>query len=217
VTCTDSSVRSYEIEAFESCRSLLTGLAYRLLGSRWDAEDVVQDAFLRWARSDRGMVQEPRAFLVTVVTRLARDQQRSARVTRAAAGDCRHLERAATSDPGPVESAELREGVTLSTVRMMRRLSPPERAVFVLREGFELSYDEIATIVRMPNATCRQTFHRACRRLPHDVERFRPSRREQARMLAGLRTASRTGDLEPLIRVLVEDVADWSRSGRRRD
>ena len=96
-------------EIFEEHRPVLLGLAYRLLGSMWDAEDVVQDAYLRWMRAERGEIREPRAFLVTVVTRLALDQLRSARVTRAAYVGPWLPEPAATDALGPLDTAELRD------------------------------------------------------------------------------------------------------------
>jgi RNA polymerase sigma-70 factor (ECF subfamily) len=202
------------VEVFEDQRGVLLGLAYRLLGSMWDAEDVVQDAYLRWTRADRGGIRDPRAFLVTVVTRLALDQLRPARVTRAAYVGPWLPEPVATDRLGPLDTVELRDTVAFATVHLMERLSPPERAVFVLREAFELPYDEIAEIVGLSAVACRQTSHRARRRLAEGGgERFHPSRQDQARLLTGFLEAASSGDLTALSRVLADDVTAWSDGG----
>ncbi len=200
-------------ETFEEYRSLLLGLAYRLLGSMWDAEDVVQDAYLRWSREDRHAIREPRAFLITVVTRLALDQLRSARVTRAAYVGPWLPEPAATETLGPLDTAELRDTVAFATVHLMERLSPPERAVFVLREAFELPYDEIAEILGSSAAACRQTFHRARRHLEDGQDRFTASHTEQQRLLTGFLRAAQDGDLTGLVKLLTDDVVSWTDGG----
>src|SRR5690606_8314168 len=121
-------------QQFAEHRPLLLGLAYRLLGSMWDAEDVVQDAWLRWTRSDHAQVREPRAYLITTVTRLALDVLRSARVTREAYPGPWLPEPVRTDQPGPLDTTELRDSVSIATLHLMERLTPPQRAVFVLRE-----------------------------------------------------------------------------------
>jgi RNA polymerase sigma-70 factor (ECF subfamily) len=198
---------------FEQHRPVLLGLAYRLLGSMWDAEDVVQDAYLRWSRADRSDVREPRGYLITVVTRLALDQLRSARVTREAYPGPWLPEPVATDELGPLDTAELRDTVAFATVHLMERLSPPERAVFVLREAFTLPYDEIAPMVSLSVPACRQTYVRARRRLADGPDRFQPSRQDQERLLTGFLQAARTGDLTALTRLLAEDVTHWSDGG----
>jgi RNA polymerase sigma-70 factor, ECF subfamily len=200
-------------EDFEEHRAALLGLAYRLLGSMWDAEDVVQDAYLRWSRVDRDEVRDPRAYLVTVVSRLALDQLRSARVTREAYPGPWLPEPVETDVLGPLESAELRDTVSYATLHLMERLSPPERAVFVLREAFALPYDDIAEIVGASAAACRQMYHRARRRLGEGRERFRPSGEEHARLLRRFLDAARTGDLDALTELLSEDVTVWTDGG----
>ncbi|WP_273379023.1 sigma-70 family RNA polymerase sigma factor [Actinopolymorpha pittospori] len=132
------------------------GLAYRLLGSMWDAEDVVQDAFLRWTAADRVDVREPRAFLLTIVSRLALDQLRSARVTREAYTGPWLPEPVDSAAFGPLDTAELRDTLSYAALHLMERLSPPERAVFLLREAFDLPYDDIAPIIGATVANCRQ-------------------------------------------------------------
>jgi RNA polymerase sigma-70 factor (ECF subfamily) len=203
-------------EEFEEHRGLLLGLAYRLLGSMWDAEDVVQEAYVRWVSADRGAVREPRAFLVTVVTRLALDQLRSARVTREAyVGPWLPEPVGEAGALGPQDSAELRDTLSYATLHMMERLSPPERAVFVLREAFELPYDEIARIVRVSVANCRQLHHRAGKRMARGRDRFRPSAEDHARLLGRIIAASHGGDLAGLTALLSEDVVAWTDGGGR--
>src|SRR5688572_9680769 len=111
----------------------------------WDAEDVVQEAYLRWMSTDRSEILEPRAFLTTITSRLALDQLKSARVRRESYVGPWLPEPVSTSD-GPLGTIEERDTLSLATLRMMERLSPPERAVFVLREAFSFPYAEIAAM-----------------------------------------------------------------------
>ena len=202
-------------EEFGEYRPLLLGLAYRLLGSMWDAEDVVQEAYLRWTRSDRSQVRTPRAFLVTVVSRLALDQLRSARVTREAYPGPWLPEPVASGALGPLDTVELRDTVSYATLYMMERLSPPERAVFVLREAFGLRYAEIAEVVGASTAGCRQMHHRAARRVTDGRDRFHPSGADHARLLTSFLRAARDGDLTALTEILSEDVTAWNDGGGR--
>jgi RNA polymerase sigma-70 factor (ECF subfamily) len=198
---------------FEELRPMLLGLAYRLLGSMWDAEDVVQEAWLRWEGTDRSKVREPRAFLLTVVSRLALDQLRSARVKREAYTGPWLPEPVTTTQAGPLDSAELRDTVSYATLTMMERLSPPERAVFVLREAFELPYDEIAGIVGVSVANARQMHHRASVRLTEGRDRFQPSAQDHTELLAKFMQAAEGGDLSALTELLHEDVVAWNDGG----
>lgn len=203
---------------FERHRPLLTGLAYRLLGSMWDAEDVVQEAFLRWTRSGRDDVREPRAYLVTVVSRLALDQLRSARVAREAYVGPWLPEPVDTRAAGPLDTAELRDTLSYATLHLMERLTPPERAVFVLREAFELPYDTIAEIVGVTVPNCRQLQHRAAKRLADGrggvrPDRFQPSAEEHAALFSRILDAARGGDLAALTRLFSEDVVAWGDGG----
>ncbi|WP_406509812.1 RNA polymerase sigma-70 factor [Streptomyces sp. NBC_00212] len=200
-------------EEFEDHRQVLLGLAYRLLGSLWDAEDVVQDAYLRWSRVDRAEVRDTRGFLITVVSRLAIDQLRSARVAREAYVGPWLPEPVATDALGPLDTAELRDTVAYATVHLMERLSPPERAVFVLREAFQLPYEEIAPIVDASVANCRQMYSRAGRHLAAGRERFPLSDDEHAKLLSRFLEAAAGGDLSALAELLAEDVVAWSDGG----
>ncbi len=198
---------------FQRYRPLLLGLAYRLLGSMWDAEDVVQDAYLRWTRTDRAEVREPRAFLVTVVSRLALDQLRSARVTREAYPGPWLPEPVASGALGPLDTVELRDTVSYATLHLMEQLSPPERAVFVLREAFGLPYDDIAEIVDATPAACRQMYRRAGGHLADGRARFHASPEDHSALLSRFLDAARSGDLGALTAMLSEDVTAWNDGG----
>jgi RNA polymerase sigma-70 factor (ECF subfamily) len=201
------------VAEFEEYRPLLLGLAYRLLGSMWDAEDAVQEGFLRWMGADRSEIREPRAFLVTVVSRIALDQLKSARVTREAYTGPWLPEPVASDAFGPLDTAELRDTLRYATLHLMERLSPPERAVFVLREAFELPYDDIATIVDASSAACRQLHHRAARKLADGRDRFQPSASEHHKLLSSFLQAAQDGDLAALTGMLAEQVTAWNDGG----
>ncbi|GAA4574993.1 RNA polymerase sigma-70 factor [Planotetraspora kaengkrachanensis] len=200
-------------EVFDEYRQLLLGLAYRLLGSMWDAEDVVQDAFVRWIRTDLSEIREPRSFLVTIVSRLALDQLRSARATRETYTGPWLPEPVDGQAFGPLDTAELRDTLSYATLHLMERLSPPERAVFVLREAFDLPYDDIAEIVGSSAATCRQWHHRAAGRLAGDRERFHPSAADHEELLGRFLAAAQSGDLATLTDLLAEDVVAYNDGG----
>lgn len=201
-------------EVFESHRPMLLGLAYRLMGGMWDAEDIVQDAYLKWAATDRGEIREPRAFLTTVVTRLALDQLRSARVKREAYPGPWLPEPVASEAFGPLATAELRDTLSYATLHLMERLSPPERAVFVLREAFEFPYDTIAEVIGAEVANCRQMHHRAAKHMAAGRDRFgRPGHEEHARLFEGFLAAARNGDVDALAGMLAQDVVSWNDGG----
>jgi RNA polymerase sigma-70 factor, ECF subfamily len=200
-------------ETFEAERSLLLGLAYRLLGSMWDAEDVVQEAYLRWLRTDHEEVRDPRAFLIRVTTRLALDHLRSARVRRETYPGPWLPEPVATEALGPLDTVELRDSVSIATLHLLERLTPPERAVLVLRDAFELDYDQVADVVEREVATCRQLHHRGRERLAADRTRFSADPDEHARLLEAFLTAAATGDLDGLRSILHDDVTAWSDGG----
>ncbi|GAA3215969.1 RNA polymerase sigma-70 factor [Nonomuraea helvata] len=200
---------------FEEHRPLLLGLAYRLLGSMWDAEDVVQEAWLRWQGVDRSEIKEPRAFLLTVVSRLALDQLRSARVRREAYTGPWLPEPVLTSEAGPLDTAELRDTVSYATLHLMERLSPPERAVFVLREAFELPYEQAAEIVGTSVANARQLHRRASVRLAQGRARFQPSAADHVELVTKFMDAASGGDLAALTELLHEDVVAYTDGGGR--
>ncbi|MDI2132371.1 RNA polymerase sigma-70 factor [Yinghuangia seranimata] len=202
-------------EAFEQHRTVLLGLAYRMLGSWFDAEDTVQEAWLRWRRAEPGTVEDPRGWLVTVTTRLALDQLRSARHRRETyvgewlpepvpsgrlAGD-------------PAETAEQRATVSLAALRMMERLSPPERAVYLLREAFELPYQDIADVLGINATYARQLHRRAGDHLDGERARFTVDTAEHRSLVDRFVTAAATGDRSGLESLLARNVVLWSDGG----
>ena len=155
------------VERFEANRSRLASLAYRLLGSAADAEDAVQDTFLRWHSADQAHIDVPEAWLTKVLTNLALDRLRSARTRHERATGDWLPEPLLDGDPmlGPAETAEQRESVTLAMLLLMERLAPVERAVYVLREAFAYSHAEIAGILDITESASQQHTHRARRRI----------------------------------------------------
>lgn len=198
---------------FELHRPMLTGLAYRMLGSWHDAEDVLQDAFLRWSRIDHSDVLEPRRYLTRVVTRLALDQLRSRQARRETyVGEW--LPEPVSTGPTPFGAVDTSE-LSLGLLHVVERLTPPQRAVYVLRTAFALPYDEIASIIERTPEDCRQLFRRAEHAIADGRRRFEPSPREQHELLQGFVAAARDGDLARLERLLHADVVAWSDGGGR--
>ena len=143
-------------QIFESERTRLLGVAYRITGSRAEADDIVQEAWLRWERADHSSIERPAAWLTTVTSRLALDRLRSAQHRRETyVGPW--LPDAATAEPGPAERAELVESLTMGFLAVLERLQPVERVVFLLADVFDVPFDEIATVVDRRSTTCRRT------------------------------------------------------------
>lgn len=194
-------------QTFNQYRVLLFSIAYRMLGSAADAEDIVQEAFLRWMQESSEEVQSPRAYLATVVTRLCIDQLRLARVQREVYVGPWLPEPIQT---GPrqelVESTILAESLSFAFLVMLENLGPLERAVFLLHEVFEYEYTEIAAIVGKSEANCRQIFHRAQRHLGQRRPRFNVSYEQQERITDQFLRASTGGDMQGLMNLLTEDI-----------
>jgi len=205
-----------DVNEFERHRSHLFSLAYRMLGSASEAEDVVQDAWLRAAEAKAGEIRSPRAYLMTVVTRLALDRLKSARVAREQyIGPWLPEPVLPDSSPEPEESMALAESLTLAFMVLLDTLSPEERAVFILREVLEYTHAEIADALNSTESNCRQLLHRAKERLRAGQPRSARSR-EQRRLLAErFVKAMRTGDGAELTRMLAEDVGLWGDGGGR--
>jgi RNA polymerase sigma-70 factor, ECF subfamily len=182
-------------------RDLLFSIAYRMLGSVAEAEDVVQEAYLR--RQSAGDVSNERAWMTTVTTRLAIDVLRSARVRREAyEGSWLPEPLVEAEAPSAVESEE---SVSLAMLVLLERLSPVERAVFVLRESFDVDFTTIASIVDKSEANCRQILARARRRIDDERPRFDADPRERRALAARFLAAAREGDLEGLVALLAPD------------
>jgi len=192
-------------EVFESERRRLFGLAYRLLGSASDAEDVLQSAFERWMAADG--VAAPDRWLTTVVTNLCLKELTSARRRRERYTGTWLPEPVVTSGGalGPLETTEQRDSVSFAVLVLLERLSAAERAVFVLREAFGYSYAEIGEILGRPEAGCRQLHRRAAQRLGAQPRRARPDRQQWHRLTEGFLAAAADGDVAELERLLAED------------
>jgi RNA polymerase sigma-70 factor (ECF subfamily) len=202
------------VDAFQQQRAYLFSIAYRLLGSVSDAEDVLQEAFLRWDRARNDDIQSARAFLATVVVRLCMDQLRSARARREVYVGPWLPEPLLTSGrPDLTESVVMRESLSFAFLLMLEKLSPLERAVFVLREVFDYDYAEIAPIVARSDANCRQAFHRARQRLADDRSRFEASREQQEQLTEQFLRATTAGDVQGLLDLLAEDVVSVGDGG----
>lgn len=205
-----------DINEFEKHRSQLFALAYRMLGSAAEAEDVVQDAWLRSASAPQTDLRSPRAFLTTVVTRLALDRLKSARATREQyVGPWLPEPVLTNGEPAPEDSVALAESLTLAFMVLLDTLSPEERATFLLRELLEYSYAEIAAALNTSEANCRQLFHRAKEHLRAGQPRSARSREEKRELAQRFVTALRAGDGAELTRVLAEDVGFWGDGGGR--
>jgi RNA polymerase sigma-70 factor (TIGR02957 family) len=199
------------IQEFETRRGRMFGLAYRLLGSAAEAEDAVQDAFLRWDRATA--IEHPDAWLSKVVTNLCLNRLTAARATRERYVGPWLPEPVPTETLGPLETAEQRDSVSLALLTLLERLTPAERAVFVLREAFGYAHGEVAQVMELSEANCRQLYRRATQHLAEHRTRFQPSREQRERLAARFLAAAQDGDLRALEELLAEDVTSWADSG----
>lgn len=198
------------LEQFESARPRLFSLAYRMLGEATEAEDVVQDAYLRWEKADP--VDTPPAWLTRVATNLCLNRLTSARARRERyAGPW--LPEPVVTGPGPLETAEQRDSLSFGVLVLLERLTPPERAAFVLREGFEYSHREIAGILGVSEVNARQLYRRAREHVGEPRKRFEASAEEHRKVIERFISATLDGDLAALEQVLTEDVVSWSDGG----
>jgi RNA polymerase sigma-70 factor (TIGR02957 family) len=198
----------------DDLRPLLFSLAYRMVGGVGEAEDLVQEAYLRLLRSGEEDVESPKAFLTTVVTRLAIDHLRSARVRREAyVGPWLPEPLVRETAPGPAERAESDETLSLAFLVLLERLTPVERAVYVLHELFGYSHDEVAAIVEKSSANCRQILARARRHVEAGRPRFEPSRDRREALLQRFLAAVRLGDVDGLVGMLAADAVHHADGG----
>ncbi|MFF5860989.1 sigma factor [Streptomyces sp. NPDC012751] len=210
---TDDSLSS-AAAAFERLRPRLFGIAYRVLGSVTEAEDVVQDVWERWQGTDRGAVRDPGAFLATVTARLAVNVARSARVRREAyVGPW--LPEPVDTSVDPQVGAERGEALEPAVLLVLQRLNPVERAAYVLREAFDYAYGEIAGMLRLSPANTRQIVSRARKRVT--AERRAPvDAAQHRRLLDAFVAAARDGDVAALESVLSADVVAYADGGGMR-
>ena len=194
--------------SFDPLRPTLTRVAYRMLGSVADAEDVVQEAFIRWMGAKRDAVLEPEAFLRRAVTRLCLDQLKSARRQRETY--------IGPWLPDPVVEEEEEEDVTLPLMLALERLSPLERAAFLLHDVFALEFEEVAATIQRDPATCRQLAARARSHVREARPRFHVDKQHGLELANAFFTASRSGDMKALSAMLAADVSVHSDGGGKR-
>ncbi|MBA3702415.1 MAG: RNA polymerase sigma-70 factor [Rubrobacteraceae bacterium] len=201
-------------EVFGRNRPLLFSIAYRMTGSVMEAEDAVQEAYLRWQQASEDEVRSPSSYLSTVVTRLCIDRLRSARVRREQYVGPWLPEPVLGEQAREIESkADLEDTLSMSFLVLLESLTPVERAVFLLREVFGYEYAEIASLVGKSEANCRQISRRARQSVAARRPRFESSPKQEERLMEGFLQASLEGDMEALLALLSEDVILYSDGG----
>jgi RNA polymerase sigma-70 factor (TIGR02957 family) len=202
-----------DVDRFEAARPRLEAIAYRLLGSAGEAEDVVQETFLRWHAADADRIEVPEAWLTKVLTNLCLNQLTSARARRETYVGQWLPEPLLAGEPmlGPADTAEQRESVSYAVLTLMERLSPNERAVYVLREAFDYPHREIAEILDITEAASQQIFHRAKKHVRTEKHvadgeaRTEIDKAAARRIVEEFLAAAASGRTEPLVRLLTED------------
>jgi RNA polymerase sigma-70 factor (ECF subfamily) len=197
------------VERFEAFRPRLLAIAYRLLGSAGEAEDAVQETFLRWHAADVDRIEVPEAWLTKVLTNLCLSQLTSARARRETYVGQWLPEPLLAGDPmlDPADTAEQRDSISYAVLTLLERLSPNERAVYVLREAFGYQHREIAEILDINPATSQQILHRARKHLADGKARVEIDSAAARRIVEEFLAAATSGRTEPLVRLLTEDVA----------
>jgi RNA polymerase sigma-70 factor, ECF subfamily len=204
---------STDDEIFQQWRPELFGLAYRMLGSAVDAEDVVADAYLRWRSARREDVRNPKAYLGTVVARLSIDALTSARARRESYVGPWLPEPLLTDRADPAATNELSDSLSLAFLVLLEELSPAERAAFLLHDVFGYSYPEVATALDRQQPACRQLVARARKDLAARRRRFDADRKLATQLTDRFLAACAGGDLTGLLDVLAEDVVVWADGG----
>jgi len=196
-----------DADVFEANRDLMFAVAYRVLGTITDAEDALQDAWLRWSAADREHVADQRAYLARVVVNTALNRLRAARARREAyVGPWLPEPLLTEAGPDPAERAELAESVSMAMLVVLESLTPDERAVFVLREVFGFSHAEIGAALGRPDAAVRQLAHRAREHVQARRPRFDVDWNQQRAVTERFLAAAAGGDIEGLMSVLADDV-----------
>jgi RNA polymerase sigma-70 factor (ECF subfamily) len=200
--------------AFAAERSRLLGVAYRMLGSRADAEDVLQDAWLRWSESDNSEVRSVQAWLTTIVTRLSIDRLRAAKAQREVyIGPWLPEPLAEVDSITPESKAEQASDLSIAFLNLLERLGPEERAAFVLHDAFDCDYDDIAAVLGKTSAACRQLVHRARERVIGERRRFQVDEQTRRRMLERFMRAANDGDIDGLKSLFASDAQVISDGG----
>jgi len=201
-------------KVFNQHRGLVFSIAYRMLGSVMDAEDAVQETYLRWQQAAGDDVRMPKSYLSTIVTRLCIDQLRSARRQREEyIGPWLPEPLFAEETPDMDQHLALSDSLSMAFLVMLEALNPTERAVFLLRDAFEYPYGEIAAIVDKSEANCRQMVRRARQHVAERRHRYHPSNDEVQQLTTRFLRAAQQGDMDGLLEMLEEDVTLWSDGG----
>jgi RNA polymerase sigma-70 factor, ECF subfamily len=206
--------KEVRLASFDQYRSLLFSIAYRMLGSVADAEDILQDAFIRWQQSREEDIRSPRSFLVTIVSRLCINHLQSARVQREQyVGEW--LPEPIVTDIGsdPLSMIKIDESLSMAFLLLLERLTPVERAVFLLREVFEYEYSEIASVLDLTEVNCRQILARARKHVASMRPRFGAPKKQQTELFQRFLEAVGTGSIDNLLELLAKDVALYSDGG----
>lgn len=202
------------LDDFHHHRPFLFSIAYRMLGTVTDAEDVVQETFLRWQQTTQATVKSAKTYLTTIITRLCIDRLRSARVRREQyVGPWLPEPIATQQTDDPAARVELADSLSMAFLVVLERLSPIERAVFLLREVFDYDYDEIAQMVGKTPANCRQILRRSRQHIAAHRPRFPVSHQQQEQITAQFMEAANEGSLPSLLALLAKDVTFWSDGG----
>ncbi|MFI8188627.1 RNA polymerase sigma-70 factor [Streptomyces sp. NPDC085946] len=204
-----------DVDRFEAARPRLEAIAYRLLGSASEAEDAVQETFLRWQAAGGAHVEVPEAWLTKVLTNLCLNQLTSARARRETYVGQWLPEPLLAGDPmlGPADTAEQRESVSYAVLALLERLSPNERAVYVLREAFDYPHREIAGILGITEAASQQILHRAKKHVAAGKARARIDEAAARRIIDEFLAAATSGRTEPLVRLLTQDAVSVGDGG----
>ena len=203
---------SAERESFEQYRPLLFSIAYRMLGSAMEAEDMVQEAYLRFQATAPDLIQSTKPFLTTVVTRLCLDQLKSARAQRETYIGPWLPEPVLTEGESPAAHLSRLESISMAFLVLLESLSPLERAVFLLREVFDYDYRDIARIVEREEAACRQLYSRARKHVQDQRPRFEPSPDVHQQIMHKFMQAIEAGEGDGLVHLLAENVT-WTSDG----
>lgn len=214
-TCTGHPLSEHErLEIFSTLRQRLLGIAYRMLGSASDAEDMLQETFIRWQQSLEVRVESPEAFLVTIITRLCLNHLQSARVKREQYFGQWLPEPVFTASAADSYPAfEMSDSISMAFLFLLERLTPLERAVFLLREVFEYEYAEISRIVEQSEANCRQILRRARQHVKQERPRFVPSHQQQEELIERFLQASAQGDMDGLLSLLSKEIVVYADGG----
>jgi RNA polymerase sigma-70 factor (ECF subfamily) len=198
--------------AFETLRGRLFGLAYRMLGSRAEAEDIVQEAYVRWHQADHDRIDSPEAWLVTTTSRLSIDRLRRLKTERESYVGPWLPEPMVAQQPPPDRNLELADDLSIAFLALLERLAPDERAALLLHDVFDVGYAHIASVLERSEAACRQIVHRARERVRGERKRFDVPESAKAQMLEKFMTAMEARDEQALAALFAPD-ATWTADG----